>query len=75
MPKDYAGAWERSLQQKPNPTQVTAIGVSPTDDNSAHEHPETLPLWLVLPMPIATNNKFGSLTDWDDDDEDEYDRR
>ena len=70
VPKDYVGAWEKSIKNRQGPAKkiTAAIGIDVPD-----EHEETLPVWPVLPMPapIPISNGFGSLTDWDDYDDDE----
>ena len=70
VPKDYVGAWEKSIKPKPSPMQVSAVGISPTDDSSS-EHSETVNIWPVLPMPapVVTHNRYGAFTESDDEDE------
>ena len=48
--------------------------MSPTDGNNS-EHPETVPIWPVLPLPppVALRNKYGLLTDFEHNDADESD--
>lgn len=69
VPKDYAGAWEKSLESKTVP--LKALSAIPTNGDSLSEHAETLPLWPVLVMPVTTGNKYESLAEDDDDDDDE----
>ena len=72
VPKDYVGAWEKTMKAKPS-TPVGAVGVSSTDKPTEHE--ETVHIFPVLPMPtpVITHNKYGTLTDFSDDDDDESD--
>ena len=71
VPKDYVGAWEKSVKPKTGPSKLTAAIEVETHD----EHSETLRMWPVLPMrnPISTNNGYGILTDLEDSDDDESD--
>ena len=61
---------------KPPATKVTAIGVTPkAGSGGAAEHPETVPIWPVLPMPTPAplHNKYDALMDSEDEDGDESD--
>ena len=70
MPKDYVGAYEKSLKTKS--ISVKALDVS-YDEPPMPEHSETVTLWPTLrsPAPTVTKNKFRALGDFSSDDEDE----
>ena len=70
VPKDYVGAYERSLKDKPKNTPVRAVGVSSMSE-APTEFRETVPLWPTLksPVPISTSNKYAVFSDDDDDDD------
>ena len=73
VPKDYVGAWERQQKAQASSTKVATVGVTPGfDDDDDHEYPETM-IWPVLPMPspAPTHNKYDSLMQSDDEDDDE----
>ena len=76
MPKDFMGAYEKSLQGKPTRVRCISVNSSPSDAEFA----ETLKLWPILaspPKPPETQNRFSifqnheALDDLDDSDDDE----
>ena len=40
VPKDYVGSWEKHMKYQSSSTKVSAVGVSPSDDDDL-EYPET----------------------------------
>ena len=70
MPKDYMGAYEKSLKSRATPVRALDVAY---DEPSLNEHSETVKLWPTLrsPAPVVTRNKFRALNDFDSDDDDE----
>ena len=64
IPKDYVGAYEKSLKPR---TKVAAV--------TKTDFEETVKIWPVmrLPKPVQTSNTFSGLSATDDDDRDESD--
>ena len=66
VPKDYAGAYERSLKSTAKP--VAHVRAAP-DAPGLNEHTETIPIWPLLPMPTPIKNRYGDLDDGDESDD------
>ena len=74
IPKDYKGAYERSMMDVDKPSaKVAAVATAP----SCVEHAETVPLWPMLSMsrqtPTKTSNSFQRLIPDYNDERDEED--
>ena len=70
MPKDYVGAYEKSM--KKSSTAVKAIRVDSFPDEC--EHAETFPVWPVLSLPgvpVKTSNKFDVFVDQEESEDEE----
>ena len=70
VPKDYVGAYEKSLK-KDSKTKVASL----TIESPKQEFNETVRIWPVmkLPKPVSTSNTFKGLNDELDDDDGESD--
>ena len=59
------------MKSQSSSTKVSAVGISPIDDDGV-EYPETVPV-LPMPPPAPLHNKYGPLMEYDDEDLDESD--